>query len=628
MNTEIIPVAVYARASSVEQVASTRDQLNAMRKEAPGFRYRIVKEYVDEGKSGSREIAKRVAFHQMIADSAKREFTRIFVWDSSRFGRLDSQKAGEHKIRLRANGVHILHSLGEGVIDWGTQMGRLTDALMSEASHDYAIKIGVNSIRGRMAQLERKVLPHSRLCLGFDRVYHGDGQTVRITRNAKFRKPRTWTREIVINDEDAAIVRRIFDAFVNRGHSMGQVARQLRDDGIPFQFGKTWNQDGVKKVLTSRAYLGYGVISEDKRSGEAHHRMTPQEVPNCLPVILEGPEGEQLFQDAQRLLAKNVRSSFKSNNPHRALNGVLRCGVCGYILTSKQRQRGASYNGDTYYVCSAGQRGASTCPQWKIDERVVLPAIIKALVGMIDAEILAQQAPKTDETPDVSAAAVKQVVDLRESLKRATMRMATCDDEMLEHFAEVTKDLKAQLTQAEDRLKQVRHVEDAGGASLWAGWWSEVRPGLVLASGDPELKEELEEAIRRHPALASVTGEGGFAEFSAAARASLIRVAADGQSDPLLAILPELLEGESQGVLVDASTLRGTLRRLGCEAVVHWVRNPDWKRPTDPQWVPDRANLVVRWGVVADAHTAGTGSSSPLSRVNEPEPLSTVIRFR
>ena len=67
------------------------------------------------------------------------------------------------------------------------------------------------------------------------------------------------------------------------------------------------------------------------------------------------------------------------------------------------------------------------------------------------------------------------------------------------------------------------------------------------------------EAQKRHPALARVKGSGGFEEWKDEARKALVRVAADGVTDPLAAIIPELAVGESSGVLLDSNSLKAVL---------------------------------------------------------------------
>ena len=83
-----------------------------------------------------------------------------------------------------------------------------------------------------------------------------------------------------------------------------------------------------------------------------------------------------------------------------------------------------------------------------------------------------------------------------------------------------------------------------------------------------------------------------------------MRIAADGDPDPLRVILPAMLEGEGQGVVLDAESLRGVLRKLGCEVTLFWVPNPEKKASQDAKWVLDRGQLRIyfRWS----AHSAPT----------------------
>lgn len=604
MKAEPIPVAVYARASSDEQTDSVKDQLKALRAEAKKRGYRIVREYVDDGLSGSREIEKRIAFHALIADSYKREYDRIFVWDSSRFGRLDLQAAAEYKLKLRKNGVSILDSLAEGPIDWGTQMGRLTDALMSEANYETALKISRSSIRGRMEQLvERRVLPHSQVPFGYDRCYEGAGQRILIKRQAQFRMPKKgWTRTLVVNGEEATTIRRVYDLFTRRSMSLRQIARLLDSEGVPAWTEKGWSWDSVKTILSSKAYLGYGVVRPMSGRGkikEAHNRMEATEVPGVIPVILSD---DQQWLDAQRLLAGTTRKRWRSDKTNRPLAGIWVCGHCGHNLVARQRKsRHTGVQGPVFYSCvSKIKRFNTPCVQWMAYESEVMPHVIRELVKVVDSEIITQLTTKQPAKADPTAGVEKEVARLREQTKRATLRAAVADDDMLAEYEEVARELRGELKKAEERLRLIRHVESEGGPGLWCSWWADVRPGLVLAGDSPELAEELSEAARRHPALARLRGRGGWSEFEREARKQLVRLHPDGDTDPLRTILPQLLDGESVGEVVDGPTLRGILRKLGCSVSLWWRENQLKAHSNHRAWVLDKGRLSVsfRWSGV------------------------------
>lgn len=584
MTTDTITVACYARASSDEQSSSCPDQLAALRAYAQKQGYRVWKEYVDDGKSGSKEVEKRVAFHEMIADSYKHEFSRIICWDSSRFGRLDSQKGATFKVTLRQNGVTCIETVTGSVIDWSTQMGRLQDALMSEADHEYALKLSAATIRGRVsALLERKAYPHGIVPFGYKKKYRdAAGNEYIYDRETPFRQPRGWTRELIINEEEAAVIRDIFDRFVNRSQSARHIAKLLSTPDY------SWRRNTILNLLRCKTFIGYAVISERNRQ-EAHRHIEYTEVPGVVPPIVD----DAVWFDAQRILAGTTKSKWRSDQ-QKTLSGILRCGHCGYALAGKNWQKEKIPR--TRYVCASSVRQGNGCPQWRVYEDDILPSIVRELVKVVDQEVLSSLVATKDGGESALAAAQQELADLREKVRRAVTRAATADDELVEEYEAVARDLRAQLKAAEERMKLARMVDQEGGPAVWAEWWADVRPGLVLAADDPTLTDELSEALRRHPAFASVRGRGGFPEFAAKARRGLVRVAPDGNTDPVLAILQQMLDGESEGVVLDSATLKGVLRRLGCEVSVFWKHNPERTMMRQPKWFVDKARVSVSFG--------------------------------
>ena len=61
---------------------------------------------------------------------------------------------------------------------------------------------------------------------------------------------------LVVNEEQAKIVRRIFGDFL-AGHTPFQIAKRLTEDGIPTPAGKTqWSYTTVRRVLSNETYMG------------------------------------------------------------------------------------------------------------------------------------------------------------------------------------------------------------------------------------------------------------------------------------------------------------------------------------------------------------------------------------
>jgi DNA invertase Pin-like site-specific DNA recombinase len=78
-------VCVYARCSTSDQQVS--NQLLEVRDHCSKMGWEIVKEYVDEGLSGTLSRDKRPAFNEMIKDGYRKRFDSVVFWDISRLGR-------------------------------------------------------------------------------------------------------------------------------------------------------------------------------------------------------------------------------------------------------------------------------------------------------------------------------------------------------------------------------------------------------------------------------------------------------------------------------------------------------------------------------------------------------------
>lgn len=62
--------------------------------------------------------------------------------------------------------------------------------------------------------------------------------------------------ELVINPDEAAVVRWIFERYLN-GDSLGKIATGLEEQGIPSPTGKPkWNREAINKLISNEKYTG------------------------------------------------------------------------------------------------------------------------------------------------------------------------------------------------------------------------------------------------------------------------------------------------------------------------------------------------------------------------------------
>ena len=78
-------VVIYARVSTLDQTVD--NQLIELRDHCSKMGWEIVKEYTDEGLSGTLSRDKRPALNAMIKDGYRKKFDTVVCWDISRIGR-------------------------------------------------------------------------------------------------------------------------------------------------------------------------------------------------------------------------------------------------------------------------------------------------------------------------------------------------------------------------------------------------------------------------------------------------------------------------------------------------------------------------------------------------------------
>ncbi len=134
--SEPTPVALYARVSSNRQDVdlSVAAQIRALRDFADKNGYLVVREYIDEAKSG--RIDDRPEFNKMIdeARSPEAPFREVLVWKFSRFTRR-REHAVAYKSLLRRRGVTVV-SITEPADD--TPAGNLMEGVIETVDEFYS----------------------------------------------------------------------------------------------------------------------------------------------------------------------------------------------------------------------------------------------------------------------------------------------------------------------------------------------------------------------------------------------------------------------------------------------------------------------------------------------------------
>src|SRR5215204_444399 len=224
--------------------------------------------------------------------------------------------------------------------------------------------------RGRLAKLRTgRLLPWVRLPFG----YRSDPE-----------KPRD-PAGLRIEEYEAVIVRQMFAWYLQRGATLGSIARRLIESGVPTPTGKSdWSRSTIRGILKNPAYVGeaYGncthLVPASKRkspltpvgSGVTCKRRPEEEwIPISVPAIVD----LEIFELVAEKLSHNQKHASRNNKSHHyLLRSLVGCGGCKQGSNAR-----TTWDGRSYYVCRGHN---AVVPEHRCRTRYVPAAQLERLV--------------------------------------------------------------------------------------------------------------------------------------------------------------------------------------------------------------------------------------------------------
>ncbi|KUG04016.1 recombinase [hydrocarbon metagenome] len=342
----------YARVSSKEQAEkelSIPAQLKAIRKYCQDKGWKLVGEYLDEGKSA--KTADRPAFQKMIAIAKKqnRHFDIIVVHKFDRF----SRSREDHVIfkgLLKKHGV-LVHSVSEQT-DPETPHGFLLEGMLEVISEFYNMNLRNETMKGMTENARRGFHNGGAAPYGYKSKHivdaNGNLKTI-------------WEPD----PGEATVVEDIFDMYVNRNMGYKAITYELNKQSIPTRSGNHWSYSTIWYVLHNDAYIGhrtwnkhdYANGGKKKKPKEqwiivanAHKPLVSRDLYNAVLSKSSAKQNPSVHNN----LKKKTKSPF-------ILRGLLLCPDCGTkMVTGSNSIRSRGYT--RYYYCGKYQRkGSITC---------------------------------------------------------------------------------------------------------------------------------------------------------------------------------------------------------------------------------------------------------------------------
>ena len=361
-------MAAYCRVSTDqdEQLSSYENQVRYYKefiRQNP--LYELVDIYADEGISGTN-TKKRTEFNRLIADCRKGKVDRIIVKSISRFSRntLDCLKY-----------VRELKELGIGVIfekeniDSLDAKGEVLLTILSSLAQDESRSISENATWGIRKKFERgEIRVNTTKFVGYDKGENGN---------------------LVINEEQAKIVRRIFQVFL-QGETPESIARSLKEEGVPGWNGKAnWYPTTVQRMLQNEKYMGDALLQKTytvdfltKKRSENQGQVNQYYIEGNHEAIIDKEEWELVQLEIER------RNQFRQDNhinfyiiqcEQNPFTSKVFCKKCGGLFgrknwTTSRGKRPVWQCNNRYKV-----KGIQGCTNRHIDEETLQQAFLRAV---------------------------------------------------------------------------------------------------------------------------------------------------------------------------------------------------------------------------------------------------------
>ena len=366
--------ALYCRLSQDDGLEgdsnSIQNQKNILQKFAEDHHFPNPCFYVDDGFSGGN--FQRPAFQQMISDMENGEIGIIVTKDLSRLGRNQLHTGLYIEERFPMFGVRYI-AINDNV---DTDSSESNDLMpFKNLFNEWFIRDTSRKIR---AVLKAKAERGERLGTRAPYGYIKDPET----------------KKLAVDDEAAAIVRRIF-AMCASGNGPSQIARILKKEQVltPTMYAYTrygmnhtcldtahpynWSDSAIANLLENEIYLGNTVNMKYSTKSYKDKRRVEHSREECLvfkdthPALIT----QEVWDIVQRV-RKNRRRPTKMEEQNK-YSGLVFCADCGSnMVLHRARTMSASYN---HFTCRTYKKDGESCTSHYIRECVLDEVVLEDL---------------------------------------------------------------------------------------------------------------------------------------------------------------------------------------------------------------------------------------------------------
>ncbi|MCD2478435.1 cassette chromosome recombinase CcrC [Mammaliicoccus lentus] len=451
-------IALYSRVSTSEQSEhgySIHEQEQVLIKEVvnnyPGYDYET---YIDSGISG-KNIEGRPAMKRLLQDVKDNKIEMVLSWKLNRIS------------RSMRDVFNIIHEFKEHGVGYKSISENIDT---SNASGEVLV-----TMFGLIGSIERSTLVSNVKMSMNAKARSGEAITGRLLGFKLKLNPHTQKNDLVIDENEANIVREIFDLYLNHNKGLKAITTVLNQKGYRTINQKPFSVYGVKYILNNPVYKGY--VRFNNHQNWAVQRRSGKSDKNDV-ILVKGKHeaiiSEEVFDQVHEKLASK---SFKPGRPIGGdfyLRGLIKCPECGnnmvcrrtYYKTKKSKEQTIK----RYYICSLFNRsGSSACHSNSINAEVVervinvhLNRILSQpdIIKQIASNVIEELKQKHSNQPEI-----KYDID---NLEKQKAKLKTQQERLLELFLDDQMDsemLKAKQSQMNQQLEvldqQIKEAQQA-----------------------------------------------------------------------------------------------------------------------------------------------------------------------
>ena len=429
--------AIYARRSNEQNVAdeakSVTRQIDNGRAFAQAHGWTVLDEHSFSDTGSGAEFEKRSGLQRLLsALKPKAPFQILVVAEQKAIGREMTEVAYIIK-RLALAGVDVWGYMEDRCLTPRNPNDKLMSSVQGYSDEDHRVKTSA-----RMHEAHARLASKGHVAGG--RVFGYKNKIVHSGEDASGNPLRSHV-ERVINDVEAAVVRRIFKMYAS-GLGLKAIAKQLTAEGAPapnytrprdgLVSIKGWAPSTVRSVLGRELYRGVAVWGKLRRCNawgavdwaerpEAEWVRTPR--PDLRVVSDElwhrvrsrraDVEGRAVRFDSGRLSGRPPKHAIKN-----LLAGLGSCGTCGGGLVAESGGRGARY---PQYVCHRHRHNGSCDNKLRVRVEEVNEAVLQAIEEHALTPEAVEQVIQLTERDDVAerrARLDREAKDVEKRVKR------------------------------------------------------------------------------------------------------------------------------------------------------------------------------------------------------------------